>query len=195
MMVSASVAERLGETLTGVIEALKGAGRVEASEQMGLEVQALIVRHLEELALSKHDTANRLGASPTGFIAQAADAASDASAVQPDGEGVSIRIRHPVVSRAFRSISIRPKNAKRLAIPVHRLAYGRRPAELFEPLGLKFAGNTIVQPQGDGEEDLVLYVLVRSVTQPQDRSLMPSDEEMADAAADGLRFYIRNALS
>lgn len=28
-----------------------------------------------------------------------------------------------------------------------------------------------------------MYLLVRSVTQPQDRTLLPSDEEWADAAA------------
>lgn len=182
---------KLGPVLRRVAGALEGAGRTEAADIMALEVQALIVRHLQGLAQSRHTTAQRLGAAPTGFLAQAAEAAGDTSAVAPDSDGASIRIRHPAVARAFRDISIAPKQAKWLAIPLHAIAYARRPAQLWDSHQLFIRGSTIFMPQPERQQPLALYALVRSVTQPRDPSLMPSDEEMAQAAATGLEDYIR----
>lgn len=193
-MISLEVAEKLGP-LTQLVEALEGPGRLGASEYMGVYVQDTIVGHLLELAQTRHDTAQRLGASPTGFIAQAAEAAADSSAVTADADGVAIRIRHPVVARAYRSITIVPRTAKMLAIPLHAIAYGRRAAQLWDSHQLYIRGNRILMPQGEGQEPLALYALVRSVTQQQDRSLMPSDDELATAAADGIRSYLRTSLS
>ncbi len=179
-------------TLTPGQKELEGAGRVDASRAMGEEVQILIVSHLIVLAGTRHATANRLGATPTNFIAQAADAAAGADVVQADGDGVSLRLRHPVVARAFRDITIVPKKAAALTIPINALAYGRRAAEF--PDLFRIPHTDVLAIPREGQAPLALFILVRSVTQRQDRSLMPSPDEINEAAATGLKFYVRRTL-
>ncbi len=161
---------------------------------MGSEVQVLIVNHLRQLAATRHDTANRLGATPSNFIAGAVDAAGDAGVVRADDDGVTLTLRHPVVARAFRDIHITPRQAECLAIPVHALAYNRRPREIWEQYGLFIAKGMIMMRNGAGADPIALYALRKSVTQRQDRSLMPSDSEIHDAAARGLTHFIRRIV-
>jgi hypothetical protein len=202
MSFSVEVTSRLSENYRRAASYLSGEGRAEASKAMGTEVQLAVVAHLRNLAGSKHDTANRLGASPTGFLARAADAAAGEGVVRSDDDGVTLAIRHPAVARAFRDITIVPKTAKALAIPIHAIAYNRRPAQIWESMNLFILGgkgqavgrNVIAMKEPDGSI-LPLYILVRSVTQRQDRSLMPSDDEILDAAATGLKGYLRKVLT
>jgi hypothetical protein len=93
--------------------------------------------------------------------------------------------------RALRDVTIVPREAKSLAIPIHALAYNRRPAQIWESLNLFIpkGKNVICMP---GKTITALYVLVRSVTQKQDRTLLPSDENFQKAAATGAGNYIRN---
>lgn len=198
--ISLEVAEKLSPALRYVAERLEGAGRIEASHEMGVDVQVLVVDHLTDLANSRHDTANRLGASPSGFLGQAADAAAAAGVVVADEGGVSLSIRHPAVARAFRPIQIEPKRGKALAIPLAAMAYNRRPrewgaSELFVWKS-KTTGNAfLARRQQDKNAPLdLMYLLVRSVTQAQDRSLMPSDDAINSAAARGITRYIRRTL-
>jgi hypothetical protein len=202
MKLSVEVSSHLTRELISAVDRLDGAGRVEGSEAMGHEVQTLIVFHLRTIAPSRHTTAQKLGASPSNFLAGAADAAA-AGKVSADSEGVSISIRHPAVARAFRDIHIFPKRAKCLAIPIAAIAYNRRPAQLaleghdmfvLGGKGQAVGRNVLAERMPDGSIH-PLYLLVRSVTQPQDRTLMPSDENMHRAAARGLTNYVRVALA
>jgi hypothetical protein len=51
--------------------ALSGQKRTELSEAMGMGVREKTRAHLAELATSRHATAERLGAAPSGHLAQA----------------------------------------------------------------------------------------------------------------------------
>lgn len=197
-LVSLEVSEKLAAGMRHVAEGLEGLGRLEASYHMGEEVQILVVAHLRGLADTRHGTAQRLGATPTNYIAQAADMAAGAGVVRPDPDGVSLSLRHPVIARAFRDITITAKGSGALTIPVAAIAYGRRAAQ-FPNLFIfrsKTTGNSfLAQRQAEkGDMPLLLFLLVRSVTQHQDRSLMPSADEINTAAATGLTGYIRRTL-
>lgn len=161
---------------------LSGARRVELNQVMGEAVREETRDHLRTLAGERHDTAQRLGATPSGHLAEASRAVENAP-VTADESGASFTIRHPGMIRAFRDVHIAKRTAQALAIPLHRLAYARRPAQIWDQYNLFIRGGRILMPQGKGQPPLALYALVRSVTQRQDRSLLPSDEEWSQAAA------------
>lgn len=194
MMLHAEISERLSAGVRYVAERLEGAARLEGSQAMGEAVQILIIEHLEEIAATRHSTAERLGATPSNFVAGAVQAASDPSVVSADADGVTLRLRHPVVARAFRDIHITPRQAESLAIPVHALAYNKRPREIWEQYGLFIAKGMIMMKSGADAAPIALYVLKKSVLQRQDRSLMPSDSEIHDAAARGLTLYVHETI-
>lgn len=200
MSTSVEVLNKLSPAMRRAAQDLEGAGRIDAAMEAGEEVRTLVVNHLRDLAQTRHDTANRLGASPSGFIAQAADAAGAAGVLVADEGGATLSLRHPTVARAFGPVHIEPKRGKALAIPLAALAYNRRPrewdrSELFLWKS-KTSGNAfLARRQADKNAPLdLMYLLVRSVTQPQDRSLMPSDEGIAAAAVTGITRYIRRSL-
>ena len=167
-------------------------GRRQLHEQMGMEAQVLTIVHLQRLADTRHDTAEKLGAAPTGFLAEA----SEKVALAANNEDATLTIDHPGIGRAFHAVTISPKNAKSLAIPIHAIAYGHRARflwtqiSLFIPKGCNF----IAMKGPDGKSIIPLYILVRSVTQKQDRTLLPSDEEYESAAKLGADNYIRSVL-
>ena len=145
--------------------------------------------YLAGLAETRHDTANRLGATPSGHLAQAARAVEDAP-VSTDAESGSFVINHPGMVRAFRDVTIVPRAAKALAIPLNAEAYNRRPRQFgpdaFFVFRSKTTGNAFLakRQKEKGEKPLLMYLLVKSVHQPQDRTLLPSDAEWAAAAVE-----------
>lgn len=184
----------VGNRLREISQALDGAGRAKLSRAMGKEVRGLIVQHLARLGVTRHATANRLGGQPTGYIAELAENFDQYSSVSVDQDGVSIQMTHPIISRAFRDLFIRPKNAKYLTIPVNGLAYGHSPREFAKVRFIKEGGHTGPKPPKKRKypkNDLPTYVLVNSATVPQDRSLMPSHDELEAAGAKGMRNALR----
>lgn len=186
--VSLEIQDKLSPAIRHLVDALDGPGRVEGSQAMGEAVQDLVVAHLARLAGTRHFTANRLGGSPTGFLEGAARAAS-AGVVQADSDGVSIAIRHPAVARAFRDILIKPKKGQNLAIPINGIAYGTSPAEL-KLQGHQLFRNRNVLMEATPNGVVALFLLVKSATQKQDRSLMPSADEINSEAAKALTIHI-----
>lgn len=180
--------------LRRLISALGPAGRQEMHGAMGYEVQVLTTDYLRRIASSRHKTANRLGASPSGHLARAAEKVAQPGALSSTSEEAVITIKHPGMSRAFRDVQIRPKEAKSLAIPIHALAYNRRAAELWKSHNLFIPEGSRYIAMREADRTVLLYVLVRSVTQKQDRTLLPSNDDMRGAAALGCKNYIRNAI-
>ena len=163
-------------------QTLGGAGRARLSAAMGLAVKELTREHLAQLAASKHTTAEKLGAAPTGHFEQAARAVEDAP-LTSDELSASFTIRHPGIGRAFHGITITPKNgATYIPLAMNAIAYGRRPRE-FDQVQFVHRGEAV-------RTDIAAYLLVRSVTQKQDRSLLPSDAAWQAAAAQGARDFI-----
>lgn len=161
---------------------VKGPGRIELHQAMGTEVQVATAAHVREIAGSRHGTAARLGASPTNFLAQAADKIESPAALGSDANASTLTINHPGMVRAFRDVKIGP-GPKRLSIPMNAIAYGRRISE--------FAEVQIVHKGDPVRQDIAAFILVRSVTQKQDRSLLPSEDEWEKAGARGALNFLR----
>lgn len=197
-LLSIDINDQLSAGVRYVTDRLEGSGRVELGAAMGSEVQLAVVAHLRGLAATRHATANRLGASPTNYLAQATDAAAAADVVSVESGAATLTFAHPTIARAFRDIHIAAKGAGALTIPVDKLAYGRRASQFdLYVWRSKTTGNAFLAlRQADRHgKPLLMFLLVRSVTQKQDRSLMPSDMEIATAAAQGVREYVRQTLS
>lgn len=176
--------------------------RVSLNKRIGLAAKALTRQHLAKVALEKHGTATRLGAAPTGHFKEAAESINMAA----DEGGAELRISHRGgLARATRDVDIRPTGGRSfLTIPVHAAAYGRRVREFERNFGVRLfrpfkkgAGKVRARALAAADRDKKLvffYALSPSVHQDQDRELLPSDEEYAIAAKEGVRRWIAHAL-
>ncbi len=156
----------------------------------GTEVQRITAEHVYKLAATRHATAARLGAAPTNHFAQAAEKVASPSALSAGPAGATLTINHPGFARAFRNVKIVPRTAKALTIPIHAAAYGHRAGELWDRMGLFIPKGKRVIAATIGGVMTPLYILCRSVTQKQDRSLLPSDEQFQDGAYRGAKGWL-----
>lgn len=153
----------------------------------------LIQRHItEKAAPTHHKTADDLGATRSGHLEKGADAVTPYST--PDYAEVIIPI--PGISRAFRDLTVTPKNANALTIPLDALAYSRRASEvralgwsIFRP-----KGKNVLMGTKDGETKS-LYALVKSAHLRQDRGLLPSDEQISSTAKLSIKKYLQRRFS
>lgn len=178
---------RLGRWMSQV----GAAGRRQLYSAAANAVAILVRGHLARLGSWKHMTAARLGAQPTGILGDAATRTTS-NATSEYGE---VTIPTPAVSRAFHDVEIRPRSGTYLTIPASSTSYGRR-AAVLAGLGWKIyrpgKARVLMGKLGDDEPKL-LYYLVTSVHQRQDRSLLPSDEAMKQSAAGAMLALIRMA--
>jgi len=192
--VKIDVTDTLSVPLQRLIDALEGQGRVELHAAMGHAVQFLTTEHLKAIATTRHATAERLGGTPTGYWADAAEKVGAPEALAAFETVAILSIPHPGVARAFHDVTIVPVNASALAIPIHAIAYGHRAAELWDALTLFIPkGSNIIAMHDAGGGILPLFALCRSITQEQDRTLLPSDEAWFEAAKDAAEEYLAEA--
>jgi hypothetical protein len=189
LVVSVSISTRL-QSVASLLGNL-----TELQQAAGYEVQQVTVAHVSVLASTRHATAQKLGASPTNHFAQAAEKVAAPAALSADADGATLTINHPGFSRAFRSVKIAPRTAKALALPIHPAAYGHKASELWDRMGLFIPKGKRIIAATIGGVMTPFYVLVGSVTQKQDRSLLPSDEQFQAAARIGVTGWLRMALS
>lgn len=81
-------------------------------------------------------------------------------------------------------MTIRPKNAEHLAIPVHSSAKGKSPrdfTDLFKPKGK----SVLMQKQDTGI--VAMFALAEQAFQKRDSTLLPTDAKYAEAV--GARFF------
>lgn len=148
--------------------------------------------YLRSIASRRHATARRLGAQPTGFFERAAESPEGTA----DRTGATITVSpRSAFARAFGDVEIKPGPGKRyLTIPVAAAAYGRRAGEFGG--GLVFIrtgpGKVPVLAKAGGDDGIlqVMYLLVKKVTQKQQRELLPSDEAIAATAIEEIEDHL-----
>ena len=142
----------------------------------------------------RHKTADKLGASPTGFRAKNAQSLQATS----DDQAASILIpRRTGLGRAFNDIVLVPGSGRTyLTIPAEARTYGKVVRDFPEGT-FKFAILHAHRPfpvllfKDDGK---VAYWLRRRVLQKQDRTLLPSDEAMREVARRSAVTYLASAV-
>lgn len=152
-------------------------------------LRVLVQKHLHRVAPRKHASSARLSAPPTRHIEKGL-AAITASA---DATGGTVRIPIPGLRRAREPLTIVPRVANELTVPVAADSYGRRVKEL------RRMGWTIFRPKGkdvlmgslDGTEAKALYALKKRVPLRADPELLPTDAEMSTAVRAAMDDYVR----
>lgn len=190
MATKVSITFKQSSDIAALIRALGPEGRRTLNEGAALELWASVRDHLRRESGNRHGSAHRLGAYPTGHLEKAAQSTDP----HADDDAAGVTVSSPGISRAFHPLRLAPVNAQSLTIPVHWLGYGQRASEvsaayrLFRPRGKDY-----LMADVDGTPT-VIYLLRKSVTVPQDRSLLPSDTELEKAARKGFRDAIRLAI-
>ena len=178
-----------------LIRGLDGQGRINLHAAMGTEVQIATAAHVGGLHRSPDSLLSKLGAPATNFYQHAAERIESPAALASDSNAATLTLNYPGVGRAFRPITVVPVDAKALAIPVDRLAVGRSPRDCWAELGLFIPKGKDYIAMRVGNEIKVLWLLRRSVTQRQDRALLPSVAQWESAASLGAKTYLRTALA
>lgn len=149
---------------------------------------------LLRLAASRHATADRLGAKKTDIIHLTA---VNTQWEERGGENYVV-VPHRMFRRAFEDVTIQPREAKALAIPVHKDAYGHSPKTMAEKFfiwkkertkddkGAAFLART--KGKGKNQRLELLFLLYRGrILQKQDPTLLPDGDTMAKAALRGVK--------
>ena len=167
----------------------------------GGALNGLLIRHLARVSETRHATAARLGATPTGFWKDAEKAVA-LRLWQGDAE---VSVTHPGIARAVRDVTIRPRLARALAIPLSALSYGLRPREaeqelgrrIFRPKGTRLLVAARKGRKGQDKAWDILYALSGAVFQKRDPTLLPDaktiDDTLARAALNALDAEARAA--
>ena len=176
-------------TIDRLAKQLSPAGRRVLSEAAVKGLFVHIREWLRRYASTHHASAGRLNATPTRILEQAASTMK----WRADENGGAVSVAAPGIRRALRSTTIRPTAGKEfLTIPMVAFAYGRRVYEvrrdgheLFRPRGRDYLAEKV-----DGKLQVV-YLLRREVPQRQDRTILPPDDDMNQAATDGVNMLLR----
>lgn len=140
---------------------------------------------LKDLGTTRHATAQKLGATPTQIVERTRKGVKVADV----GGAQCVVVPHPMFRRAFRDVTIAPQKASALAIPVHRLAYGKSPLAI-EGLFPVRRGKSLFFAKSEGkrpQKTVFYYLLHRErIEQEKDETLLPSGEELGKEACKGI---------
>lgn len=174
------------------------AGMSSVYRNAGVRLARCIRNHMRLLASTRHETANRLGATPTNHFK-----ASDVQPPNATSADVSVTVTTPGISRAYHDIDIDPVNGSALTIPLHADAYGLSASEYSERYGKLFRinkkgstekGNVLYTKDVLNGKPIPMYALTEHVHQVQDPSLMPSKDKMTEEALNGALAAIKQIL-
>lgn len=203
-MITLEVTEAVNPRLMELLGRLGPGWRRDLLGAAAASLAETVRKHLR--GLSRHATARRLGATPTGrYAAGAALVTSGATA-----DSATVRVPVPGIARALRDVEIRPVIARALTIPLSAEAYGRRAGELrrlgwtlFRPGRSRGAGPSrpapspavlMGRPPGGGEAK-PLYALVTRVLQRRDPTLLPDARAVTRAVNSALARAVKAGIA
>ena len=208
MSFTIDIQDRATPAVEGALGELQLAG---VKPEIGRAVVQLVQQHFLRLNASR---ANPLGGPRSNFYAQAArgtryDVLTD---------GVLVSVSQAGIRQRLEGGEIVPRNVKYLTIPAIAEAYGKRARE-FPNLAImwrRIAGErraiALVEAPAtklefgkkrkDGTRGVktdsvggkIFFWFVKSVTQPADPSVLPTDDEFRDTAIDAAQDYFERAL-
>lgn len=146
------------------------------NEVIGAGTQALTRRWIREAATQRHATAQALGATPTGYLRKRAN---DVTSVV-DGRGARLVVKGAIFARVFGPVTVLPKRARLLTIPISRESFGRRARDFknaFVMRSKKTQQQVLARKRGRGVQ--ALFALQKRAVLPQDAGLLPSERVYA----------------
>ena len=102
----------------------------------------------------------------------------------------------PGVTRAYKSLTIRPKVKQYLTVPIHKTAYGHPASDFIDLFFLKKKnGKAFLAQQLNNGGIRFIYFLAKRVHQPRNPDLMPSDNELRRSALGSVKPLFEKALN
>jgi len=192
-----SIADKASPMVNQAVDGLSDVR--ELNRFVGERVKSEVRDYLILLGNTRHDTADRLGGKYTHFLSAAAEQTS----MESDNAGATVSVASPGMHRAFSDVLIKAgtqtPGVRYLTIPLAGVAYGNRIGKGKSwrfPGGFFFTsklGNLLYARRvGKGKDSALelLYLLRESVLQKQDRTLLPSDQQITTAAIEGVADYV-----
>ncbi len=146
---------------------------------IGAAVRDLLSDHLFD---KDRNEPNKLGGRRTHYYGKAADAVSFKALT----DGVIVSASQVGLRQRLLGGTITPKRAQLLTIPVHPEAHGKRAGEFNDLSFIKTGGGrgatAVLAKTGQGNIFEVFYVLVKSVTQQGDPTVLPEEREISSSA-------------
>lgn len=211
-MVTLEINARMNPKLATVLESV---GPVWRQQLYSVGANALaneVKRHIRHEAPRRHNTAYRLGGKPTNLLQKGA---SRVTVWNASDQGASVLVPIPGITRAFRDLTITPKEAQKLTIPIAGAAYGHRVRELkregWKIFRIPAKGSKMITQPGehprkfDRYKDLLagthgdknvtfLYALKKQVVVRKDRNLLPADEKVTEVINRAIARTIKREL-
>ena len=165
---------------TPAIEAIRGElSRDDVRKAMGFSVAEALKAHFFKL---DDERANKMGGKRTNFYGQAARGVQQP---QMESDGFSVSINQVGIAQRYFGGTIVPTEGKKyLTIPANAEAYGRRAGE-FADLKVMFGKGRrpVGLYQGANQKTaVVMFWLVKSVTQAADSSVIPDGDTLLGPA-------------
>lgn len=173
-------------------------------EDIGRGVAVSLAKYFNRISRTRHKTARRLGAEPTHILEfyegypPFSMGGAEITAYRAGSKSVFVEVSGiPFLGRAYGDVTIVPKMAHALTIPIHRYSYAKSAADMKRDgwslftLGSRGRYGTkrnrgILFGMKGMEGPVPLFRFSRHVTLPQDAKLMPSSEMVGRWAADAL---------
>ena len=191
--VSLSITIQVSDKATPILAGLNRelTDRTGLHQYIGAAAEAGTRLHIRKAAQARHATANRLGAKPTGYLTKRAELVEG----RGNAKEAEITVTGAIFKRTFGPVTVRPVAKKMLAIPMRAEAYGKRPGEFTDLFVFKSKqGRLFLARQAEPGKLHFLFLLKASVVLPQDRGLLPSDDQFGQIAELGARGYLRKRL-
>lgn len=160
-------------------------------QYIGAAAEAGTRLHIRKAAAARHTTASKLGAKPTGYLTKRAELVEG----RGNAQQAEITVQGQIFKRTFGPVTVRPVTKKMLAIPMRAEAYGKRPGEFSDLFLFKSKQGRLFLARQAGEGKLhFLFLLKASVILPQDRGLLPTNEQFGQIAEVAARGYLKKRL-
>lgn len=189
--IQTSITDSATPTLDRIaIEANAGEPR---NKLIGASVNRLVKDHLVK---KNSSSPNKLGGPRTNLFVQM----SRSTNFRADNTSATVSINHVAAGQRYRGGTIHARRSKYLTIPLTPAAYNQRARgnrfadKLFAQHSKK--GNLILflKPRTKGDPIVPIYALKESVTQKPDPTVLPTDQEIQEAALKGARLHLDQVI-
>ena len=189
LQVNITVTDTATPVLSGLHRELTD--RTGLNKYIGAAAEAGTRLHIRSAATQRHTTASKLGAKPTGYLTKRAELVEG----RGTAEQAELTVTGAIFKRVFGPVTVRPVAKKMLAIPMRAEAYGKRPGEFNDLFVYRSKQCRLFLAKQTAPGRLQFYFLLKaSVLLPQDRGLLPTEEQFGQMAELAARGYLRKQL-
>ena len=161
------------------------------ADHLAGDFEDLTREHIRSASQTRHETAKKLGATPTNYLL---NKASSVEALGSPGS-VLLTVSGSIFKRTFQPVTVRASAGKMLTIPWTAEAYGRRAREFSDLFIYSSKRGNGFLARREGKKMKFLFLLKRQVVLPQDRGLLPSEADYLTraetSAADFVELEVR----